>query len=348
MQVIIPSDRPRYGLRMVAYAPNGARLGLLPGHLRFDAGLPLNDVPSLQLSYSGSALGADRLAQHCEIAIEYAVEATSWVEPLNGRFLRIKRSGESTDRAKARSYDCPGWAWQLRKLLLYPSAFMIDGKRRSETASPGDILTAFIDEGQGPGTLPGLVIDFTASHDSSGQPWQAELMIGVEPGTDLLAMLINLAEQGLCDWAMRGRTLRLWNAGTALARQLASGPAPVELRLGRDIDQAPDDASVEDAASSILVMGEESLNVEVTNPSAIMPWGRWEAAQSQGGVSDEGTARFLAQIALERAAGEAGAAHPPAQAVRRPVPAAGRLPRLATSCAPPATRRRCRACGCGR
>ncbi|MFI6485142.1 hypothetical protein ACIBH1_45040, partial [Nonomuraea sp. NPDC050663] len=187
MQVIIPPDRPRYGLRLVAYAPNGARLGLLPGHLGFDAGLPLNDVPSLQLSYSGNALGADRLAQHCEIAVEYAVDGTSWTEPLNGRFLRIKRSGDSIDRAKSRSYDCPGWAWQLRKLLLYPNAFMVDGRRRFETASPGDILTAFVDEAQGRGTLPGLAVDFTDSHDSSGQPWQAELTIGVEPGTDLLA-----------------------------------------------------------------------------------------------------------------------------------------------------------------
>ncbi|MFI6485035.1 peptidoglycan-binding protein [Nonomuraea sp. NPDC050663] len=160
------------------------------------------------------------------------------------------------------------------------------------------------DEAQGRGTLPGLAVDFTDSHDSSGQPWQAELTIGVEPGTDLLAMLINLADQGVCDWAMQGRTLRVWNEGTALSRQLAAGAAPVELRLGRDIDQAPDDATLEDAASSILGMGEESLNVEVTNPSAVMPWGRWEAAQSQGGVADEGTARFLAQIALERAAGE--------------------------------------------
>lgn len=30
MQVIVPGEPERYALRLVAYAPNGARLGILP------------------------------------------------------------------------------------------------------------------------------------------------------------------------------------------------------------------------------------------------------------------------------------------------------------------------------
>ncbi|MFC7582421.1 fibronectin type III domain-containing protein [Nonomuraea antimicrobica] len=119
-----------------------------------------------------------------------------------------------------------------------------------------------------------------------------------------MTLLINLSEQGVLDWTMSGRTLRVYREGTALGRQLGAGGGPVELRLGRDIDEAPDSATLEDFATAILIRGEKGLAVEVTNPSAVSPWGRWEATQSQGGVSDQGTAVLLGQNALERASRE--------------------------------------------
>ncbi|MFD9950494.1 hypothetical protein [Nonomuraea sp. NPDC059022] len=304
MQVIIPGEQLRYGIRLVAHAPNGARLGLLGEPLSWDAGLPLNDVPSLELTYTTHAQGAAWLREPCEVALEYSVNGGAWSEAANGRFLRIKRSGDATDQTGAQRFSLPGWAWMLRKLVLYPSLDMVDGKRQFNAVRVGHLLTTLISEGAGRGTLPGLSVDFTATHDSAGQPWSTELTIGLEPGTDLLQLLINLSEQGVCDWQMTGRVLQVYNEGTALGRQLAAGPAPVELVLGRDIDQAPDDATLEDAASAILVVGEEGLRVEVTNPGAVAPWGRWEAYQSQGGVKDEGTARLLAGQALERASRE--------------------------------------------
>ncbi|MEU1883440.1 fibronectin type III domain-containing protein [Streptosporangium sp. NPDC020072] len=304
MQVIIPGGPQRYALRLVAYAPHGARLGLLPAHLGWEAALPLNDVSSLRLSYSASALGAARLASPCEIAVEYSVEGGAWAEPENGRFLRIKRSSDATDRAGALSFDCPGYAWMLRKLVVYPALGMVDGKRLFSAKSAGEILSTVISEGKGRGTLRDMGVDFDAASDSADHAWATTMTLGLEPGMDLLTLLINLAEQGVIDWCMQGRTLRVYNADTALAVNRAAGPGPVELRLGRDIDSAPDDATLEDAASAILVVGEDGLRVEVTNSSATMPWGRWESYQAQGGVTDEGTARLLGDNALQRAGGE--------------------------------------------
>jgi hypothetical protein len=146
-------------------------------------------------------------------------------------------------------------------------------------------------------------VDFSASADSAGQPWNTLLTLELEVGQDLLAILINLSEQGVLDWAMQGRTLRVWNEGT-LGEDLASGPAPVDLRLGRDVTEAPDEATLEDLASAILIRGEDGLQLEVTNPAAIAPWGRWETHQQQGGVGDEGTALLLGQAALDRVADE--------------------------------------------
>jgi hypothetical protein len=303
VQVIVPGQRQRYALRLVTYKPNGDRLGVLPAHSGWEAGLPHNDVSSLRLTYCTTARGAVYLDEPCEIAVEYSVGG-SWTEPANGRFLRLKRSGDVSDQTRMRSYDCPGWAWMLKKIVLYPSLSMVDGKRPFAAVTPGDILSTLISEGQGRETLTKLEWHFDGDTDSAGNAWGTEMSLELEPGVDLLALLINLSEQGVIDWCMRGRELCVYREGTVLATDRANGESQVDLRLGRDIISAPDDATLEDAASAILVVGEDGLRVEVTSPAATTPWGRWESYQSQGGVSDEGTAQLLGQNALQRASGE--------------------------------------------
>ncbi|WP_214317033.1 hypothetical protein [Nonomuraea sediminis] len=304
MQVIVPGKPTPFALRLVAYAPNGPRLGVLPQHSGFELAAPLNDVPGLKVDYAAGGLNAALIAGHCEVAVEYAVAGGGWVEPPNARFLRIKRGGDSSDRAGARSYDLPGWSWMLRKVVLYPSGAMVDGKRQFSAVSPGAILATFIQEGKARGALPGLAYDFSTSHDSAGAPWSKTLTLAIEPGKDLLTVLINLSEQGVIDWRMQGRTLQVYNPDTVLGTDRASGASPVDLRLGRDITEAPDTGTLEDAASAILIGGEAGLSVEVTNPAAVAPWGRWETYQSQGGVTDQGTATLLGQNALQRVARE--------------------------------------------
>ncbi|WP_188197209.1 fibronectin type III domain-containing protein [Nonomuraea sp. SYSU D8015] len=300
MQVITPGTAEPYDLRLIAYAPNSGRLGVLPHHLGFEAGLPLNDVPSLKATYPAAGAGADWLTQPVEIAVEVSIGGGPWLEPNDARFLRIKRGSNATDATGARTYECPGYAWMLRKLVLYAGPVMADDKRPFSAVSAGAILRTFVDEGQARGALPGLSVAFTTTHDSAGQPWDKTLTLQIEPGTDLLTLLINLSEQGVLDWTMSGRTLRVYNEGTILGEDLATGPGPVDLRLGRDIDDAPATATLEDLVTAILVRGEKGLAVEVTNPSAPQPWGRWETSQSQGGVTDEGTAILLGTNALER------------------------------------------------
>lgn len=292
-----------YDLRLIAYAPNGARLGPLPHPTSIDAGWPLNDIPSLRIGYSREAARAAVLDTPCEIAVEYDDGSGTWTEPPNARYIRIKRGGDEVDRTGARSYDMPGYAWMCRKLVLYPNDHLVEGKRQFSAVSPGAILLTLVQEGQARGTLPGLAVDFTTETDSAGQPWSAVLTLGLDPGTDLLALLLNFAEQGVIDWQMHGRTLSVYNGDGELARDLASGPAPVELRLGRDVTEAPTQGTWEDAASHILIAGEAGLSVEVSSPAAL-PWGRWEAYQSQSGVKDAGTAALLGQTALQRAAEE--------------------------------------------
>ena len=293
-------------LRLVAYAPNGDRLGVLPHPLDADVGWPLNDLPSLKLNYSGLARGAELLADPVEVAVELS-DGTVWAEPPDGRFLRIARSGDLVDRTGRASFDLPGYGWQLRKLRLYPPgdpAGLVDGKRPFLSATAGRIVATWVTEGHARGTLSGLEVDFDTATDSSGAPWSSILTIYYAPGMDLLTVLGNLSDQGVVDWRMNGRVLQVFNGDQALARDLASDPSPVALRLGRDVTEAPVEGTLEDAASAVYVEGEEGFALELTNPDALAPWGRWEDYITQGGVSDEGTARLLAGARLEQGSRE--------------------------------------------
>src|SRR5690606_31014100 len=176
-----------FDIRLVAYAPNGPRLGLLPHPLAVQAGHPLNDVPALAMRYSRHALGAQLLAQPCEIALEWTDDGQTWTEPPDARFLRIKRGTDATDEAGVETFEMPGYGWQLRKVVLYPGpAPLVDGTRAFTSATPGTILQTFLAEAQARGALPALDWTFTTTHDSAGQPWAKILTIYYEPGLDAL------------------------------------------------------------------------------------------------------------------------------------------------------------------
>ncbi|WP_433426368.1 hypothetical protein ACQP1V_42765 (plasmid) [Microtetraspora malaysiensis] len=294
-----------YDLRLIVYSPNGPRRGVLPYPLSTEAGWPLDDVPSLKLSYSTAAARASLLESPCEVAVEWSDDGLTWTEEPDSRFLRIVRRGDGTDVTGLVRYELPGYVWQLKKVVLYPgTAPLVDGKRAFLSATPGEIMQTYLAEAKARGSVPGLSWDFTPTHDSAGRPWSKILTIYYAPGLDALTCLINLAEQAVLDFRTSGRTLQLYNPDTVLERDLATGPAPVALRYGRDVVEAPDESTLEDVASSVLVVGDAGLVKTFTNPAAVQPWGPWETYVGHGGVSDEGTATILAQSTLDRAAVE--------------------------------------------
>ncbi|WP_345485970.1 fibronectin type III domain-containing protein, partial [Planotetraspora phitsanulokensis] len=223
----------------------------------------------------------------------------------DSRFLLIRRHGDGSDQTGVAAFELPGYSWMLRKVVLYPgSAPLVDGKRAFLTATAGAIMQTFIAEAHGRGSVPFLDWDFSPTEDSDGAAWDKVLTIYYQPGIDAMTVLINLAEQGVADFRMDGGRLQMFNADTVLNRDLAAGDEPVDLRYGRDVVEAPDEGTLEDAASLVLVVGDKGLVKTVTNPDAAQPWGPWEQYIGSGGVSDEGTATLLAQTALDRAAEE--------------------------------------------
>lgn len=293
-----------FDVRLVAYEPNGARLAPLPDTLDLAAGLPLGDVSSLTLTHSdllrGSAFLGRPLGQGLEVALEVTTGA-GWVEPAGCRFVRLEQSRAVTDDHLVRKVTLPSYAWMLRKMRLLSLANLnADGKRPFLSATAGTILRTLIQESQARGTVTGLGIDFTTALDSSGAAWSKIITIYYAPGIDVWTVLDNLAAQGVVDWTMQGRTLRVFNPDSALAVDRSTGGNPVTLHLGRDVIDAPQSESLTDVVSTVLVRGEGSLAITETNAAAPSPWGAWEGYIEQGGVSDEGTARTLVQGELER------------------------------------------------
>lgn len=295
-------------LRLRAYAPNGASLGVLPDALELQAGLPLSETSSLSVKYSrlvagGSVLVRD-LGAGLELGVEHSTPSGTWAEPKGGRFLVLKRGFDAADETDTVSLTCPGYMWQLRKARVEKAAGvdLVDGKRAFLTATAGMILGALIDEAQARGEITGVTKSFTSALDSAGQPWASVITIYYEPGLDIWSVLDNLSVQGVCDWSAQGRELQVYNPDTALAVDRTTGASPLDLRLGRDLTAAPSDESIEELISRAVLRGDNGLLLVEDNPSAPTPWGIWTGTISQGGVSDEGTARTLAQADLARGA----------------------------------------------
>ncbi|MBB5791782.1 hypothetical protein [Jiangella mangrovi] len=288
-----------FDLRLVAYSPNGARLGVLDFPYDLKAALPLNDVSALDVTYIRGMKGSEWLDDFCEVGLEMSA-GDEWAEVHNGRFLRLAWDADHLDRSKAFKASMPGYSWLLSKATVRAGGTMnADGQRQFTAATPGQIMRTLILEAQARGALPGMAMDISNASDSDGEPWETEMTIAYAVGTPLDQVLNAMAEQGVIDWNFWGRELHMYNPGTILNRDLTTGPNPVNLRSGIDVITAPDKGDASNLLHRALVLGDDGLTVEVTNPSAVDPWGDFEVTLQQSGVTDAGMATLLAQQALK-------------------------------------------------
>lgn len=289
-------------LRAAAYSPNGARLGVLPTPQALSGSLPFGDVGAFSIDYPANGPKSPWLAGACEVALEVSYDGgLTWAEPNDARYLRIRRKGDQVDKPQVVSYEGPSYLWLLEKSKVLPEgALNADGKRPFLTKNAGAILRTLIQEAKARGELPGLdVTTFSEDNDSSGAAWAKVITLYYEPGVSYLTILLNLQSQGMLDFTMAGRSLRVYNADTTMA-----GDSGARLIRGRDLTEAPYQATLEGVASHVFLAGDKGLTFERANPTAPTPWGRWTSYISQGGVTDTGTMTVLTDAALDLASGE--------------------------------------------
>ena len=295
-------------IRLHAYAPDGTSLGMLPRPLGVDADFQHNDAGTLKVTYSRLAIGVTILQRGLEqgLAIGFEVsDGGEWIEPYNARFVLTSRSRDAKDRSDTVTLNLMTYAWLLKKaLLLDTSKLLADGdnkgKRPFYSANPGTIVKTMLDENRARGGVAQYVTaGFDTGKDSSGAAWSNVMTLYYDPGVDCFTALSNLAANGVCDWRTQGMTLNMWNSdSTALCHDLSGG---IVIPLATQALESPEEETIEDLASHILVMG-DGIDFTQDNNAAPTPWGKWELYSSQGGVSDEGTARLLMQSQLDQAA----------------------------------------------
>lgn len=296
-------DVPLVGMqyRLIAYDPDGERRGQLPWPLSFQLGVPLNDTPSLALEYLKDAPGAGLLDSLCEVAVEFSPAGSpTFVEPPGCRFLSLRQQEDPADRTGVVRYTMPSYVWMLRKVRnLNTNALNEEGQREFSEATPGRIIHTFLIEAQERGNVPGMVWDFTTTHDSAGRPWETAYNITFDAGQDLWSIIEALSGQHALDWRVHRRTLQMYNPDTGMNRDRSEQAI---LRMHRDVSEAPNDRSGEELATRVFVQG-DNAHVQLTNNTGMQPWGAWEDYISQNGVSDTGTLTALAQWRMETTRG---------------------------------------------
>lgn len=295
-------------IRLHAYAPDGTSLGMLPRPLGVDADFQHNDAGTLKVTYSRLALGGSILQRGLEQGLAVGFEVSDggeWIEPYNARFVLTSRSRDAKDRSDTVTLNLMTYAWLLKKALLIDTSKLLadgdnKGKRPFYSANPGTIIKTMLDENRARGGVAQYVTaGFDTGKDSSGAAWSNVMTLYYDPGVNCFTALSNLAANGVCDWRTRGMTLHLWNADSAaLCHDLSGG---IVIPLATQALESPEEETIEDLASHILVMG-DGIDFTQDNNAAPTPWGKWELYSSQGGVSDEGTARLLMQSQLDQAA----------------------------------------------
>ena len=295
-------------IRLHAYAPDGTSLGMLPRPLGVDADFQHNDAGTLKVTYSRLAIGGTILQRGLEQGLAVGFEVSDggeWIEPYNARFVLTSRSRDAKDRSDTVTLNLMTYAWLLKKALLIDTSKLLadgdnKGKRPFYSANPGTIVKTMLDENRERGGVAQYVTaGFDTGKDSSGAAWSNVMTLYYDPGIDCFTALSNLAANGVCDWRTQGMTLNMWNAdSTALCHDLSGG---IVIPLATQALESPEEETIEDLASHILVMG-DGIDFTQDNNAAPTPWGKWELYSSQGGVSDEGTARLLMQSQLGQAA----------------------------------------------
>lgn len=296
--------------RLVAYEPFGQRIGVLPQPTSFDASLVHNDDGALNLTYSRKALGGSILSRTLEQGLEIALEVSDggkYREPDNARYLVIARKNDSTDESDTVTISsAPSISWLLSKTLNNDTSHLIadgdnKGKRAFLSRNSGVIVKTMMDENrERGGAATGLTLGFDTGMDSAGTSWKSVYTLYYSLGVSVQSALASLVGGGGVDWRTSGRTLKMWNPdSTSLSRDLSGR---VNLRFRRDVAEAPNEESISELASDILVEGDNGLIFRETNAAAPTPWGKWESYVSQGGVSDKATAQAFMLATLESSA----------------------------------------------
>ncbi|MCP9209714.1 hypothetical protein [Streptomyces cucumeris] len=293
------ADTNMLTVRFRVYAPNGAALGVLPHPLSWEAGIPLNDMSSLTMTYPDGSSAANLLKNPCEVALELRNPDTgTFTEHAGCRFLNLRRSYDMAARPRIMSFTMPSYGWMLKKARFMDQ----DNPRLNKenqivyktSVSPALPVKDLLDYAHNRNNIPGLTFTFNNSVDSNGTAWGTTVKgASFDYAQDAWSIIDAFSRQGFFDWWINKRELELFKADGYLRRQLDTDTG-VHIHSLLATAEEPTERTWEDLAGFIVALGDNTTSwlVEASNDLEF-PWGKWDEAVSASGVSDDQT---LAQI----------------------------------------------------
>lgn len=277
------------------YDRNGVTLlGLLPDFAKAELQEAYNDTGTLNLDYPRNGVNADLLLDQDDIAI-VQVMLGGVVQP-DWYLLEDDNDDPAAAAGDARlvTFTGRGVLALFERAIIYPSGY--DGTPASlynkpttrplgATMTVGGFVLVALTEAQARGAIPTVTVDFTATHDSAGTPWPTLSPRDFDVGQSMLDLLTKIAEDGDAAFRMRGLTLQMYVPDTGPVG--ADHPDQI-LYLGRDVTSGPRQRSRRTMRSAMLLVGDEGAIVERTNATTEAAYGRIEAYDGRGGITDVG------------------------------------------------------------
>lgn len=288
-------------VRFRVYAPDGAIQGVLPHPLSWEAGIPLNDMPSLTMTYPDGSDAANLLKSPCEVAMELRDPNTGAFTEFPGcRFINIRRSVDLADRPRIISFTMPSYGWMLKKVrFMDPDNPRLNKDNQivyKSLVSPATPLVDIVTLAKARGNVPGLTVPFTPIFDSNGDGWPNLIKnVSFDYGQDAWSILDTFSRQGLFDWRMNKRALECFKTDGTLKRLLDTDTG-VHIHSMLATTEEPVERTWEEVAGTAVAIGDQGLTAGMVvmpdNPTNY-PWGKWDEAISASGVKD---VQLLAQI----------------------------------------------------
>lgn len=255
-------------------------------------------APTLSFSWvKEAARDPGMLDSPVDVSIQLATDGENWFTPRDDRFTAGRTTWQRlADPSGTRRLEMSGLLSRLDGATVSAASGVVneDGKRKFTSVTPGALVATLVQEAKGRGVIPWLEVGFTPEKDSNGQPWPYVYSRAYEDGIKLDNVLQGLWEAGAIDFWMQGRTLHL---APPRGRDLTVGDNPVWIR-DQTLADSPETEDWRQLTSRVVVIGDEGKRWTFTNSAAATPWGVREQTISAGGVTDEGTAKMMADRVL--------------------------------------------------
>lgn len=282
---------------------NGAEIGVLPSYASVNLSPVFCDYGSISFTYPKAGKKWSLIAGKDEFEVVPYIDGVA--NPRLGGLVK-EVDGDDVEEAAVFSFNGIGYLALLDEALVYPYNWpTIDPKATSWTflnATAGTIIRTLVQAAQARGTLTGVTTAFTNTTDTNGVAWNKTLSVEITPGVTITEVLKNLHDQGMCEFVMNGRELRMHvDGGLSVDRTVVTPPAkPLTFRKGRDLRDSPRKTSSRDIATVMLAAGKEDVGIyhEEVDAAAVAGRRRIEGYVSNGSISDEGTLNAFSEYNL--------------------------------------------------